>query len=122
MLLDAFAMTADVLIVCFLLTKVFTPKEVKPESVRAKLPKKVFATVLKIVARAAPDAPETIAIKNLRVFACFEEVTTTVTTTPTATTTSTTTTRVTPTTTTLTTVQTTTLAPATTTTPGNYRY
>ena len=105
-------------LLCSPSAQVFTPEEAKPETVRAKLPNKVFATIVKIVVRAAPDAPETIEIQTVRIFACFEEVTTTVTTTPSATTTVTTTTRVTPTTTTTTTVQTTTLAPATTTTTG----
>lgn len=83
---------------------------------RAVLPNKVFAVVVKIVAKyVGPDAPKEIDIKDVKVFACFEEVTTTVTTTPEATTTITTTTRVTPTTTTVTSVQTTTLPAPTTT-------
>lgn len=89
-------------------------KDSDKSQVRAVLPNKVFAVAVKIIAKAAEDAPEEIGINYVKVFACFEEVTTVVTTTPEATTTTTTTRRVTPTTTTTTTVQTTTLPPATT--------
>ncbi|ELT94931.1 hypothetical protein CAPTEDRAFT_204807, partial [Capitella teleta] len=96
--------------------EVFEAEDATPQRVRAVLPNKVFAVVVKIVAKyVGPDAPKEIDIKDVKVFACFEEVTTTVTTTPEATTTITTTTRVTPTTTTVTSVQTTTLPAPTTT-------
>ena len=83
---------------------------------RALLPSKIFAVVVKIVPTyEGADTPKEIDIDYVKVFACFEEVTTTVTTTPEATSTVTTTTRVTPSTTRVTSVQTTTLPAPTTT-------
>jgi hypothetical protein len=100
---------------CAFTLQVFEAQQDADKStVRAVLPNKVFAVAVKIIVKAAEDAPEETAINYVKVFACFEEVTTVVTTTPEATTTTTTTRRVTPTTTTSTTVQTTTLPPATT--------
>lgn len=93
-------------------SQVFTP--VEEGTIRALLPDKIFAVVLKVVLIVGPEGPEDLEVKQIEIFACFEEESTTVTTTTQGTTTTmTTTTKVTPTTTSVTTVETTTV-PATT--------
>jgi len=91
---------------CFLLAQVFTPEE-DSNTIRAVLPDKVYATVVKIVLVATPESPEKFTVDEAKVFACFEEEVTTTTTTPVETTTQKTTTTFTSTATTVTTVQTT---------------
>jgi hypothetical protein len=85
---------------------VFTPEE-DSNTIRAVLPAKIYATIVKIVLVATPESPEKFTVDDVKVFACFEEEVTTTTTTPVETTTQKTTTSYTPTATTVTTVQTT---------------
>ena len=84
----------------------FTPEE-NSNTIRAVLPDKVYATIVKIVLVATPDSPAEFTVDAAKVFACFEEEVTTTTTTPVETTTQKTTTAYTPTATTVTTVLTT---------------
>ena len=81
--------------------------EENSDSIRAVLPDKVYATVVKIVLVATPDSPAEFTVDECKVFACFEEEVTTTTTTPVETTTQKTTTTFTSSATTVTTVQTT---------------
>ena len=84
----------------------FTPEE-NSNTIRAVLPDKVYATIVKIVLVATPDSAAEFTVDAAKVFACFEEEVTTTTTTPVETTTQKTTTAYTPTATTVTTVLTT---------------
>ena len=86
----------NIMLDCFL----FPPQTFKsttPGKLEVTLPDKVFASILKIVPLAPADEAVVIVIEDLQIFACFEEVTETTTTTAAGITTVKSTTRFTPT-------------------------